>query len=317
MNRLTPPSRVPAEMILLTLFESRSATVAHVADIHFSGRMAPAKKALQRLRESGHAVSRCRSRSALVYSIAVPGIRTLAALGHLHSYPPLTLRQLARRAIASDLTLAHELAVMDVRAAFARAFRESVSEFTTWPAMSRFAAALPGEGERNVSPDGFLRLRFSSAQDDVFFLEVDRSTESLRVLVDRLRRYAAYQRSGAFAARCGGDTSEGWAFPFRVLVVVESDERRNNVAEALLLCFPPVLTLVWIGTRKQVLADPMSACWVCPADYRDATSAMPRPATGRGGWYRRDREREARIAALLRKRAIQGPDHRKGGPVAA
>lgn len=312
----SPTTRVSPVSILLTLFESRSVTLAHVVDLHFSGRFEAAKMALRRLKDAGHAASRPGPKGAHVFSITLAGIDALSARGALEPYPPLTRRQQAKRASGSDRTLLHELSVLDVKAAFSRSLGRSLSEFGTWPELFRFEAALPGEPLRYVQPDGFMRLR-SAGRHDSCFLEVDRSTESLGVFVRRLRRYAVFHRAGGFAERCGGGRHEVAAYPFRVLVVLESEERRNNLAEALARAFPPVLTLVWLAIKGEVLADPLSACWVCPVDYRDAVAAMPPPRRGRGEWYRRDRAREARIAALIRKRALAERSQEKGGPVAA
>ena len=290
--------------ILLGLFESRVMSSLHVAAFRFAGRREAAKKAIQSLKVLGLIAARpLNSTEPHVLSLTPTGIHLLSERGFLKDYPALSRGRLFQRSRVSELTLRHELFVMDVKVAFVTALPAVVAEFTTWPALVEFTAALPNEPTRIVKPDGFFRLR-DGGMEHAFFLEVDRSTEKLDILVSRLRRYVAFYKAGGFAARCGSHPSEFAAHPFRVLVVLESEERRNNVAEALVRGFPPVLTQVWLSTRVEVCAAPLSPCWIRPVDYRDATATMPEIRPAWDGRYRRDRVREARIAAVIRRHAL-------------
>jgi hypothetical protein len=105
--------------------------------------------------------------------------------GVLAEYPKLDPSSMEKRARVSDLTLRHELEVMDVKAAFHSAIRAtkkfSVAEFSTWPLLYQFEAFRSGhEGaEVMVKPDGFIRIREEEKDgglsEHTFFLELDRS----------------------------------------------------------------------------------------------------------------------------------------------
>jgi hypothetical protein len=64
-------------------------------------------------------------------------------------------------------------------------------------------------------------------------------------------------------------------YPFRVLMVLKTAERRNNTAEQLLQNNPPILTQVCLSTFEEVIANPLGAIWICPIDYREATNGTP------------------------------------------
>jgi hypothetical protein len=85
-------------------------------------------------------------------------------------------------------------------------------------------------------------------------------------------------------------TSEEYkAFPFRVLMVLPNEDRRNNMAERLLQNEPPVLTMVWLTTFSEITADPLGAIWMRPLDYREITKRTPYyPNRSRTGASRRE-----------------------------
>ena len=106
-----------------------------------------------------------------------------------------------------------------------------------------------------VKPDGFVRLHEKATDGDLFehflFLEVDRSTEHRETLARRAFGYQDFYRRGGLAVRCGATSEEYRDFPFRVLMVLRNEERRNNMAERLLQNDPPVLTMVWLTTYSR------------------------------------------------------------------
>jgi len=166
----------------------------------------------------------------------------------------------------SDQTLRHELEVMDVKAAFHSALAETdaftIAHFSTWPQLHEFYATRPGHGtDILVKPDGFIRIHEKEPDgalyERIFFLEVDRSTEKQDILVDRAACYVDYYQSGGFAVRNGATAVDVKSFPFRVLIVLKSAERRNNTAERLLQNNPPILTLTWLATLEEVTSDPL------------------------------------------------------------
>jgi len=158
--------------------------------------------------------------------------------GVLAEYPSISLPALVRRGQVSALTLQHELEVIDVKAAFHTAVRKteciSVAEFGTWPRLYEFeAVCFPFDGTRMlVRPDGFLRLHEKEPDGGLsehsFFLELDRSTETQDTLISRAVGYLDYYKSGGFAERNGATRSAFKEYPFRVLMVFKTVERRNN-----------------------------------------------------------------------------------------
>ncbi len=177
----------PRDLALLRdLFESRVMTAAHIAALHFSGSKEAAKKRLQKLKAAGLISERPRrSTEPAVLHLSAKAFPFLRQHGLLNGYPTLTKPALEKRARVSDMTLRHELEVMDVKASLHAAMRGtdrfSIAEFGTWPLLHQFEA--PGNGfgaDILVKPDGFIRIHEREADgglsEHAFFLEVDRSS---------------------------------------------------------------------------------------------------------------------------------------------
>lgn len=288
----------PRDLELLRgLFESRVMTLAHAAALHFGGSKEAAKKRLQTLKSARLVDERIRrvNEPAVLY-LGKRGLEVLRDEGVLAEYPAFDFPVLMKRSRVSALTIRHELSVMDVKAAFHASLRSSrgrsVAEFSTWPRLHEF------EADQLVRPDGFVRIHESetdgSLSEHTFFLEVDRSSETLDTLVSRAQAYASYYKTGGFAASQGAPRSAYREYPFRLLIVLKTAERRNNVIEALLQGIPPVLTLAYLSTIDAVRANPLGAVWCRPVDYRDATNGTPHAIrSGRRAWsYRRDTARD-------------------------
>jgi hypothetical protein len=159
-----------------------------------------------------------------------------------------------------------------------------------------------------VRPDGFLHVVECDADggEYSFFLELDRSNEVQRVLAEKALCYREYYSSGGFARRCGGEAEGFRDHPFRVLIVLQNAERRNNLAERLMNCTPPVKVQAWLSTRAEVLRDPLGQVWVCPLDYARATEQTayaPEHWPGVGTYVRR-REREKLVEERIVKRTV-------------
>jgi len=264
--------------LLRDLFESRVMTSAQAAALHFAGSKDAAKKRLQKLKAAGLVNERTRrpTEPAALF-LTAKAFSHLREHGILAEYPTLSVRSFEKRAAVSELTMRHELEVMDVKAAFhsavAKAENVSITQFCTWPLLHQFEVSRSGHGETTVKPDGFIRIN-EKEQDGVsehaFFLEVDRSSESLDTLVAKATCYLAHYFSGGFAERNGAPRTAFKEYPFRVLIVCKSAERRNNTALRLLQNNPPIFTHAHLTTLAEVTAEPFGAVWLTPAAYRDA-----------------------------------------------
>lgn len=269
--------------LLRGLLESRIMTTEQAALIYIDGKLPYAKKRVQRLKETGY-IS-CRERRLFepsILSLSPKGLKALNLQGVLAEYPPLGVTAFTKRASLSEASIRHELEIMDVKASFAVALRKSntfsLAEFTTWPLLNEFEAVSNGT-ETTIKPDGFIRIHENEPDgglsEHTFFLEADRSSETLDTLVSKALAYLHYYKSGGFAEKNGAKRSEYKEYPFRVLMTFKTAERRNNMAERLLLSNPPILTQVYLSTIAEVLNDPFGAVWIRPLDYREAVKGTP------------------------------------------
>lgn len=271
--------------LLKGLFESRVMTNGHIAALYFNDRREATKKRLQKLKSTGYISERTRQpNEPAVLSLTGKGFKLLKAQGILADYRSTSLKSMEKRSHVSDITLRHELEVMDVKAAFHVAIKSvkgfSIAEFTTWTYAHQFKA-VPSSYDGNeveVKPDGFIRIQETKDNEvfeQTFFLEVDRSTETLNTLVSKAASYRDYQKSGGFAERNGAPRSAVDKFPFRVLMVFKTPERRNNVAERMLENNPPIHSLVLLSTFTEVVNNPLGKVWFRPSDYREAVKGTP------------------------------------------
>lgn len=262
--------------LLRGLFESRIMTSAHVAVLYFAGRKEAAKKRLQKLKAAGLVTERKRrvNESSILF-LTRKGFSILDGEKLLSEFPRLSATAFEKRADVSALTIRHELEVMHVKAAFYSALKNSevfdIAEFSTWPRLHEFEAHRPGYdgSEVLVKPDGFIRIhekeKGGGLSEHTFFLEVDRSTETQTTLVNRIGCYLDYYKSGGFAVANGASRSAYKEYPFRVLIVLKSAERRDNTAERLLDSNPPIRTLAYLSTFPEATADPVGKIWIRPA----------------------------------------------------
>ena len=303
--------------LLRGLFECRVMTTDHTAALYFDGKGEAAKKRLQKLKAAGFISERPRRAfEPSVLFLTRKGLMLLQERGVLTEYPPFDLPALESRARVSDLTIRHELEVMDVKTAFHAAVRKLpafiIAEFSTWPLLNEFTVYRPGfsGAEAPVKPDGFIRIHETEADggkfEHAFFLEVDRSHEVQEKLLTKAVGYFEYYKSGGFAVRHGGTRDDYKEFPFRVLMVFKTAERRNNTAQRLLQNTPPILTQVWLTTLAEVTGEPLGAVWIRPSEYRDVTKGTPFDAerANQNLMYRRNATREAFIESKIQKRRL-------------
>jgi hypothetical protein len=298
----------PRDLALIRdLFESRIMTAGHISVFHFSGGKETAKKRLQKLKTAGLISERARlvNEPAILF-LTRKGLGTLRDQGVLADYPALDLPVLERRTQVSRLTIRHELDVMDVRAALHTAVTKStalsIAEFCTWPRLHQF------ETDVLVKPDGFVRIQEPDRgiSEHTFFVEVDRSSESLDTLVSRIGAYVEYYKSGGFAENNGAPRSAYKDYPFRVLVVFKTAERRNNMAERLLQNTPPIFTQVYLATFADATTEPLGPIWIRPIDYQSATKATPFAVeSNRTQWgYQRQTARESFVESNVKKQRL-------------
>jgi integrase len=213
------------------LFESRVMTLAHAAALFFDGKPEAAKKRVQKLKAAGCVRERPRQTyEPSVLFLTAGAFTLLSQHGKLAAFPAVSLTSWEKRAQVSDLTLRHELEVMDVKAALVSAIANTrqlrVAEFSTWPTLSQFHACRPDNHvEVVVNPDGFMRVHEEGADgqfEHAFFLEVDRSTESQEVLAIKAACYGDYYRRGGFALRQGGERANYADYPFRVPAALDT-----------------------------------------------------------------------------------------------
>jgi hypothetical protein len=303
--------------LLKSLFDCRVMTTTHATALYFDSKIHAANKRLQKLKSCGFIAERPRRAfQPSILFLTRKGIKQLETEGILENYPSFALPALDRRARVSDLTIRHELEVMDVKAAFHSAIKalptRTIAEFNTWPLLNEFTAYRPGYdgAEVPVKPDGFIRIHETDVAGDkfehAFFLEVDRSSEVQETLVAKAGCYLDYYRRGGFAVRNGATRDDYKKFPFRVLMVFKNAERRNNTAERLLQNTPPILRMTYLSTFEEVTNDPTGAIWIRPLDYRAATEGTPfAPEKQPKTWgYQRQTARELFVEQKVRKQRI-------------
>ena len=311
----------PRDLALLRgLFECRVMTTDHIATLYFDNKLPYTIKRLQKLKAAGFIAERKRNANEKsVLFLTRKAFVLLSSQGKLEEYPSLGKNTFEARANVSERNLRHELEIMDVKAAFHAALSKSekfsILKFSTWPRLYEFNVSRNGSGsEIPVKPDGFINIHEREegtkgyAHD--FFLEVDRSSEKLDVLIEKAACYLDFHKSGGFAVRNGGARSDFKNFAFRVLMVLKSAERRNNVAERLVQNNPPILTHTWLTTHGEATSDPFGAIWIQPKDYREVTTGTPfdteKPT--RSFAYRRQQERELYVEGKIKKLRLLDSD---------
>jgi protein involved in plasmid replication-relaxation len=308
-------------ILLQGLFESRVMSSPHLTALYFEGRAEAAKKRLQKLKAAGLVNERPRrAHEPAVLFLTLQGFKLLTERGSLAHYPKISAASFEKRVRVSPLTLRHELDVMAAKTALAVAVSKTptftIAEFSTWPVLSQFIAnrpAVPGHprSPAQVKPDGFIRIREKAADglfEHTFFLEIDRSTETLETLALKAACYIDFYKTGGMAVRHGQPRSAYRDFPFRVLMVFKTPERRNNCAGFLLRFNPPILTQTWLATFDEVLRDPLGTIWIRPGDYRDAAKGTPfdtdRNRHPSAGAYRRQMERELLVDESIKRNRL-------------
>ncbi len=238
-------------------------TLRHIAAIYFSGHREGARKRIHRLVAHGYLSQRPRNPGEPgIYSLTRMAFEALRREGKVERSILGGSEQHAKRFQVSRLTLEHELGVLDCMTALVVAIRErpafSLGVFSTWPQRLQFQTFHP-ESRRpvTVKPDGYLCFQNEASQCVRFFLEVDRSTETLDSLVGRIASYRSFYRQGGMAKRLGYDPEVYRRFPLRVIITCKSAQRRQLLAERLEALHPPIRGFVCVATANDFLMDPL------------------------------------------------------------
>lgn len=300
--------------LLRGLYESRVMTLVHAALLYFDDKSEAAKKRVQKLKTAGLISERPRRvYEPSILALTRKGNQVLASHGLLSGFPQLSAAAVEKRARVSEITLRHELDVMDVKTAIVSGVRNTsgfqIDEFTTWPILNEFRASQPDGNVVTMKPDGFIRIREETENSEfehTFFLEVDRSTETQDRLGLKAFCYRDYYRQGGLALKNGRLRTEFEQFPFRVLMIFRTAERRNNACEMLLRLHPPILTQVWLTTMTEVAAHPLAAIWITSSDYQHALARTRFEALTMTAplYYRRATDRDSLINSRAQKRSL-------------
>lgn len=236
-------------------------TLRHIAAIYFAGHCEAAKKRVRKLAVHGYLFQRPRKLGEpSIYGLSHTAFKVLQREGRLEGDLYRGWARHAERFQVSRLTLEHELAVLDCTAAIVTAIQErpglSRTEHSTWPQRLQFQAFDPeNRRQTTVKPDGYVSFRDAASKTMRFFVEVDRSTETLHSLVNRIIRYRSFYRQGGMARRLGYDPTLYREHPFRLLVVCKSEERRRLLAQRLGSLRPPIRGFVYITTLGELQAN--------------------------------------------------------------
>src|SRR5258706_12272606 len=101
--------------LLRGLYESRIMTAAHIVTLYFDGKREYTKKRLQRMKAAGLIRERRRrvNEPAILF-LTRKAFSFLNSQGHLSQFPAISGKAFEVRANVSELTVRHELEVMDV-----------------------------------------------------------------------------------------------------------------------------------------------------------------------------------------------------------
>lgn len=227
--------------VLRGLLEARVMCARHVAELYFPGRREMAKKRMQKLKAAGLVGEyRREPTEPAILRLMPAGLRLLESEGILGLYPPMPMDAHARRLRVSGSRMRHEIAVMDaltgaVREARAGRAHDAVG-FCAWPDL----IAIPGETVRK--PDAAVFVRTTAGRRQTIYIEADRSTESLAVILGKVCDYT--------------ECPEG----VEVLFVFETEARWRSVEASIRRMVPSAIGRVRfvIGSRakrRQAAAD--------------------------------------------------------------
>jgi hypothetical protein len=262
--------------LLVDLLESRVLSLDHIHTLHFPEKYEMAKKRVRRLKAAGYLTERPRRiGEPSMLHLTWKGYSALRTGGHVGEDAALSPQTFTRRMGVSAQMLAHELMIGDVKSAFTTAVgnseRFSDLNFDVWP--RRYEFVVNRDNRRvTVKPDGHIRFVEKNDSEEFeyhYFFEADTGSETLDRVVEKCVNY----RRGGYAVFCGGTEDEYKSHPFRVLVVCQSEKRRNNLAERLLQVDPPFSTMILLTTLADCVADTLGQIWMTAGSLKQGYSA--------------------------------------------
>lgn len=151
----------------------------------------------------------------------------------------------------SDLFLAHQLGLVDVRIAFARH-----TQLTRWMSDRELGTSTPG-----LIPDGYVEYDLKGLTYCAF-LEYDRGTETLARFERKVHGYQTLAFSGAFARTFRRRF-------FRVFIITDSPKRLDTLSQTIARTTDRIF---WLTTLTELSHHgPLASIWRRPGG-RDSTS---------------------------------------------
>lgn len=203
--------------VVQEIAECRFLSLHQIAVLCFGGNIETARKRLSKLTAAGILVRGLENTRSIYFltSRCAKGLSRYAIKSHSIIKPNLA-------------TLEHELAVRDFRTSIITVVGKEglmMGDFSIDSHEISFAAR-----QGVTRPDGYFEI-CGNRTVLRFFFEIDTGSESYDVLSCRLKNYSAYYRSGGFARRTSGYSSNWQHFPFRVIFLFKTASRREYAAK--------------------------------------------------------------------------------------
>lgn len=280
------------ERLLRALYESRFLMYSHIAALFFDGKKPAAQKRVYKLKRAGFLREQSNRKLSELSRVSLTrqALEYLTAEGLLAGYPRMRWESLAERLDVKPTKVDHERTVLDVRVSLEGALQEAgltLVEFSTWPRLFTFQLSPhpnpPADGTGSslyqLEPDALLRFASESNTAYTYFIEVDRSSENRRRLLDKALGYKALQAQHQHLLKTRLGMSRDSVEPVRIAALFIFQSRadgtgnaamsRNNFIE--LVCAKTSMEkLIYAATYEDVRRDPLGKIWLRPKEYRAA-----------------------------------------------
>ncbi|MFC1601905.1 replication-relaxation family protein, partial [Candidatus Sumerlaeota bacterium] len=230
--------------LLRDVFENRFITITHAALLHFSNLKsadASAKRRLARLAEVGLLGKQIipLEKHKTIFTFTKKAYDILAECGVLPQITAAVWDSKMRKRFSGikNSTIEHEIGMLDIKAALAPAIQKQahlrIIDFGIWPQAYEFKFQRGGSFP-TFQPDGFLAVaehRPAEAQPTVqyFYLELDRGTESLDKITEKMKAYRYHLREGGFGEWIGKTETKISERTFRAAFVVDTANAAKRI----------------------------------------------------------------------------------------